>query len=247
METLADRVTAARIERGWDQVELAAHASMHAGKTVSKQTINQIELGRSRQPQLDTIAGLVGALGVTQQWLLTGRGPKHPEDGDRNRVREAPSPQRVSSREIPNGYVRLTVLDGEASGGSGAMNNDFPEVVRELDIAEWQIRSQIGFVPEQGRVHLVTVRGDSMYPDIKNGDVVMADTKRAFFDGDGLYLVNIGGLTFVKRLQMLTDGLHVISTNPKYRSQVIKHDETDTFHIGARVLGVALMRRAEEV
>ena len=27
------------------------------------------------------------------------------------------------------------------------MNQDYPEVVRELDIAEWQVRQQLGFVP----------------------------------------------------------------------------------------------------
>src|SRR5690606_31880788 len=115
-------------------------------------------------------------------------------------------------RETPPGYVRFRVMEGEASGGYGAVNEDFPEVVQEMDVAEWQVRSQIGFVPEKDRVKLVTVRGDSMYPDIKNGDVVMVDTGRNFFEGDGIYLINLNGYTLVKRLQMLSDGLHIIST-----------------------------------
>ena len=87
------------------------------------------------------------------------------------------------------------------------MNQDYPDVVRELDIAEWQVRQQLGFVPEGDRVRLVTVRGDSMYPDIKNGDVVFVDVAKDYFDGDGLYLINLHGLTYVKRLQLLRDGL----------------------------------------
>ncbi len=127
------------------------------------------------------------------------------------------------------------------------MNQDFPEVVRELDIAEWQLRQLIGFVPEADRVRLVTVRGDSMYPDIKNGDVVFVDASKNYFDGDGLYLINLHGLTYVKRLQILRDGLHVISTNPKYLSEVIPASEADQLHVGGKILGLALLRSAHEV
>lgn len=127
------------------------------------------------------------------------------------------------------------------------MNTDFPDVVRELDIAEWQVRQQLGFVPEADRVRLVTVRGDSMYPDIKNGDVVFVDVAKDYFDGDGLYLINLHGLTYVKRLQLLRDGLHVISTNRKYLSEVVPPQEADQLHVGGKILGLALLRSAQEV
>ncbi len=153
----------------------------------------------------------------------------------------------VREPETRPGYVRLEVMEGSASGGDGMVNEDYPEVVRDLEIAEWQLRRQIGFLPAPGRVRLVTVRGDSMYPDIKNGDVVLVDTATAFYDGDGLYLINFHGYTFIKRLQMMLDGMHVLSTNPKYSNQTIAPDEVDQVHFGGRVLGLALMRRAEEV
>ena len=74
-------------------------------------------------------------------------------------------------------------------------------------------------------------------------------TDRAYklFDGDGLYLINLHGQTYVKRLQVLRDGLHVISTNKRYLSEVVPPNEADQLHIGGRVLGLALMRSAEEV
>lgn len=127
------------------------------------------------------------------------------------------------------------------------MNDDFPAAVREMHIAEWQVRTQLGFLPEPGRVQLVTVRGDSMYPDIKHGDVIMVDVLRGFFDGDGIYLINLNGFTLVKRLQMLSDGMHVISTNSKYRSQVVSSKEVDSIHIAGKVLGAALLRKSEEI
>lgn len=230
--TLAQRLIHARTESGYTE---AADAARKAGITPS--ALYQLENGTTKSLRGST-AGKLGRVysGFRVEWLIDGSGPAQ---GD------APIPP-ASSSETPPGYVRFRVMEGEASGGYGTVNEDFPEVVQEMDIAEWQVRSQIGFVPEKDRVKLVTVRGDSMYPDIKNGDVVMVDVCRNFFEGDGIYLINLSGYTLVKRLQMLHDGLHIISTNAKYRSQVIAADEIESIHVAGRVLGAALLRRSEE-
>jgi len=230
--TLAQRLIHARTESGYPE---AADAARKAGITPS--ALYQLENGTTKSLRGST-AGKLGRIysGFRVEWLIDGSGPAQ-VDG--------PIPA-ASYSETPPGYVRFRVMEGEASGGYGAVNEDFPEVVQEMDIAEWQVRSQIGFVPEKDRVKLVTVRGDSMYPDIKNGDVVMVDVCRNFFEGDGIYLINLSGYTLVKRLQMLHDGLHIISTNSKYRSQVIAADEIESIHVAGRVLGAALLRRSEE-
>lgn len=153
----------------------------------------------------------------------------------------------VLSRETVPGYIRFTMMDGQAGGGVGVVNQDYPAVLRELDIAEWQVRSQIGFIPEEGRVQLITVRGDSMFPDIKNGDVVLVDTAYDYFNGDGVYLINLSGYTMIKRLQIMPDGLHIVSTNPKYQTAVVAVGEMDTLHVAGKIVGGALMRRGEEL
>lgn len=231
---LATRLKHARIESGYTE---PAEAARRAGITAS--ALYQLEDGKTKSLSGETAVKLARIYRPFRvEWLIAGDLPE----------RVAESQNTVISRdETPPGYVRLRVMDGEASGGFGAMNQDFPEVVRELDIAEWQLRQQIGFVPEADRVRLVTVRGDSMYPDIKNGDVVFVDTSKNYFDGDGLYLINLHGLTYVKRLQILRDGLHVISTNPKYLSEVIPASEADQLHVGGKILGLALLRSAHEV
>lgn len=230
--SLAQRLTLARTESGFTE---AAEAARKAGVTPS--ALYQLEDGTTKSLSGQTAVKLGRIYPEFRvEWLIDGSGPQRRDD---------PLPP-ASYSETPPGYVRFRVMEGEASGGYGVVNDDFPEVVQEMDVAEWQVRSQIGFVPEKDRVKLVTVRGDSMYPDIKNGDVVMVDIRREFFDGDGIYLINLNGYTLVKRLQMLPDGLHVISTNAKYRSQVIPASDIGSIHVAGRVLGAALMRRAEE-
>lgn len=234
--SLAERLIHARVESGYDKpaevankigISPSALYQLEDGSTKSLSGVTAVKLGRV-YPRFRV------------EWLIDGSTPREHADSARN-------PYRIADGETPPGYVRLHVMEGAASGGYGLVNEDYPDVVRDLEIAEWQLRKQIGFLPAPGRVRLVTVRGDSMYPDIKNGDVVLVDTAESHYDGDGLYLVNIHGHTFIKRLQMLHDGMHVLSTNPKYVSQVIPPGELDAVHVGGRIVGLALMRTAEEV
>lgn len=238
---LKDRLIHAREQSGFSE---PATVAKRVGLTPS--ALYQLESGTTK-----TLSGLTAVkLGRAYpsfrlEWLIEGTGPAKRND---HRLADDPAGYaRGAEPETRPGYVRLHLMDGTASGGDGAVNTDFPEVVRELEVAEWQLRKQIGFLPEPGRIEIITVRGDSMYPDVKNGDVVMVDTATRYFDGDGLYLVNIHGHTFVKRLQLMTDGMHIISTNRRYSSQVIAPDELETLHVGGRIVGLALMRSAEEV
>lgn len=145
----------------------------------------------------------------------------------------------VPARETPPGYVRFQLLEGAAGMGAGVVNQDYPEVIRELDIAEWEVRRKIGFLPAPGRIALITGRGPSMRPRIDHGDVVMVDTSVQAFDGDGVYVINAGGETQVKMLQMRADGLYVVSANPDYPPY---RADPDSIHVGGRVLSVLGLR-----
>ncbi len=96
------------------------------------------------------------------------------------------------------------------------MNEEFPEVIRSMDYAEWDIRQRLGYLPKPGRLKLITGRGPSMAPIINNGDVVMVDTAVDYFDGDAIYVINIGGETQIKGLQRRTDGVYIVSANPLF-------------------------------
>ena len=118
------------------------------------------------------------------------------------------------------GYVRLQLFDGAAGMGAGIVNQDFPEVMQVMEVAEWEVRRKLGFLPKPGRIQIITGRGPSMRPKIEDGDIVWIDTFIDFFDGDDYYLINIGGETQIKMLQKRGDGLYVVSVNtdfPAYR------------------------------
>lgn len=95
---------------------------------------------------------------------------------------------------------RIDLIAAEADMGDGRINEDFPEVIRAVEFPSDYIRSVVGFLPPPGRLVLVTGRGDSMIPVIQPGDSVIVDTGVAKYDGDGLYLINLGNGQQIKRL-----------------------------------------------
>ncbi len=99
--------------------------------------------------------------------------------------------------------------------GEAVENPDYPDVIRAIDFEPGYIRSIVGFVPAPGRLRLITGNGDSMQPVIQPGDAVVVDTGITSFDGDGIYLINMGNGQQIKRL--LDRGvIHVASDNKNY-------------------------------
>ncbi|MDR2941800.1 MAG: helix-turn-helix domain-containing protein [Treponema sp.] len=60
----------------------------------------------------------------------------------------------------------------------------------------------------------LTVEGDSMYPTLDRGDMVVCDS--CGWSGEGIYALRMGGDGFVKRLTKAPGKLVIISDNPKY-------------------------------
>lgn len=126
---------------------------------------------------------------------------------------DVPPAPAVSGPATAPEYVRVLQLEGAGEMGDGAINDDFPEVIRAMDFTPSYIRSVVGFVPPPGRLVLVTGRGDSMIPVIQPGESLIVDTGTAQFDGDGIYLINTGHGQQIKGLQARGDAVYVVSAN----------------------------------
>jgi len=224
MNTIGARVRREREIQGIDRKELAQKTG------IGYSTLAELERGGMQTTT--KLRRIADALRVSQEWLETGK-------GDKNR----PSSHEIAATEQPReGYVRFALLDLNASAGNGEVNAEFTEVLDWVDIAEWLVRSYIGFVPKDDCVRLVTVRGDSMMPNIKHGDVAMVDTRHDYYDDDAVYLIQYDDNTFIKRLQRLPDGLYVISDNKDYLPYKIALNEGG-FHVVGKVLAVLSVKK----
>lgn len=153
----------------------------------------------------------------------------------------------VARSEIRAGYVRFQLMDATGGAGPGMINPEYPEVLREVELAEWQVREELGRVPSPHRVKLLTVRGDSMSPRIRSGDVVFVDIEdHQPYDG-GLFVIVLHGHALVKRLEIRTDGLHIVSLAAPERPDILPPNKMDSLHIAGRVLGAIQLRKSEDL
>jgi len=160
-------------------------------------------------------------------------------------INEAQSRQ-VARFETSEGYLRFQVM-GEGGAGPGMINNERPEVLQEVDLAEWSVRNALGRMVSPARVKLLTVRGNSMAPRIKDGDVVFVDVQdTAIMDG-GIFVFVMHGQAIVKRLDIRSDGFHIVSLAEPGNPDVIDPDQFDAVTIAGRVLGAIQIRSANEV
>ena len=129
--------------------------------------------------------------------------------------------------------IIIDVLNVEASAGNGSLG-DLVEVVKKLHYVPEQFHTYFrGIDPEHIRV--INIRGDSMHPTFNSGDMLFVDIDTCYFDGDGVYVFNYKGATYVKRLQNVGDHLLVISDNPVYREWQINKENYDQFYIQGKV------------
>lgn len=208
MNTLADRLTVAIAAAGITKAELARRVG------ISAPSVNGWFTGKAKFLRGENLLAAAKALNVDQDWLASGRGAMR-----RSVVSEAPSQylslDHVSTTETPSDYVRIRQLDAVAGMGGELVNEDYPEVIRAMDFTPSYIRQIVGFLPQPGRLVLITGRGDSMLPTIQPGDTVVVDTGVDSFDGDGLYLINMGSGQQIKRL-LDRGAVHVASDNRSY-------------------------------
>ncbi len=130
---------------------------------------------------------------------------------------------------------RVDVLEVSASAGNGSPSRDVVEVIRSIEYDPEQAKLIFGSAP-QDMVKLINVRGDSMQGTIEPGDLIFVDQRVNHFDGDGIYVFDFNGDTYVKRLQKVKTDLIVISDNTKYREWTIHPEEAEMLHVSGRVM-----------
>ncbi|WP_218081963.1 S24 family peptidase [Anthocerotibacter panamensis] len=121
----------------------------------------------------------------------------------------------------------------EASAGSGTFVED-EQVEGVLALNREMIRGELHARP--GQLVALYVKGDSMEPVLRAGDVAVIDQGQAHERTDGIYVVRINGSLLIKSLQWLPGGrLKVKSENPAYETYVVNPTQ-DEVHIVGRVV-----------
>lgn len=99
VKTIADRLKEARQELGWNQAQLAAQVG------VAQSTIGNIEAGQRKRPR--ELLSIAKALGVSAEWLETGKGGKTGRDMERPPLKLVVADKQPSVREVVSSLASI--------------------------------------------------------------------------------------------------------------------------------------------
>jgi len=144
---------------------------------LNETAVRDILIGKSRHPRHDTLEKLAGALGCGVGALIGGA-DEAPMDGE---------------------LVFVPTYDVSAAAGEGIVIDREHETGRLAFRHDW-LHGVTSAPPE--RLAVITVRGDSMYPTLADGDAILVDLTQRQPSRDGIYVIRFGDVLLVKRLHI---------------------------------------------
>lgn len=185
---------------------------------VKVQTLKMYEKGSS--PSVEIAAKIAEACAVSLDWLAG-------LDGG------AATSALTTSSSVD--IVQLPRFDAKASAGRGLVPvNEMP--IGEVAFGRDFLRN-LGANPEY--CYILEARGDSMWPTIPDGALLIADASKTEVDDGRIYHFNVMDRALVKRARWSLDGkLYLTSDNiaAGYPSEVFTADRIDELRVGGRVM-----------
>ena len=132
--------------------------------------------------------------------------------------KEAIKPLDITSLE----GLRIVPLYESVSAGFGTTAQDYiidyvPTVIRNDDIAARSIA--------------IKVSGDSMYPKIEDGDIIIVQKQDTVDNGQIAVVLIDSEDALVKKIRISKDGVELISINPEYKPRKFEKEEMNRLKI----------------
>ena len=158
---------------------------------------------------------------ISKSWLLTGEGDMLKEEPHVSEVTEVKSLSNLKSKEVKKDEQMVNLYDFEASAGlRSLLDNNHANVIDSIRIPN---------LPKcDGAIHIV---GDSMYPLLKSGDIVLykempVDMQHLFYGEMYLisYIIEGDAYVVVKYINRSPQGepyVTLVSQNPHHADRDI--------------------------
>lgn len=182
-------------------------------------------------PPLDTLEIMARVGECRLGWLASGEGPMKLDDAHQvteNHLHYA------DAADLEKEYVLVPRYNVKVSAGGGSLVEN-EQIVDHLAFKSVWIRTVMHLNP--ANLLLVSAMGDSMYPTIRQGDMLLVDKGQQEVRDDAIYVLQYDGILVAKRLQKLYDGsVQIKSDNKVYDTQLVPFDRVDRLNVIGRVV-----------
>ena len=214
----------------WKRGMNMREASLAIGRNVSY-LHGFLERGTPKVLSHQDAATLAGVLGCKAGEL---------HHADRPSRRKGAAAKKKHPRGMERGPVPLSAIpevDVEASAGPGALADEFVAERARWFLPEGMICYEGGAAP--GSIRVLRVRGESMEPELSEGDRLLVDTARRVPETGEMFVLWDGAGLVVKRIERVhadggaAPGLRLKSANPEYADYTCLAEDV---HIVGKVL-----------
>ncbi len=239
----------ARVMQGTDITTQQALARVLG---VNRSAITQAK-NRDAIPQ-KWILRLSRVYGLSPDWLEYGRGASRPAAQAANvgsqtlsgyaangLAAASPASQRAATlrpampasplADLPPAVHMVPKVRARLSAGGGSFEVQAMPVGGQPFAHAWLARKGT-----PSAMVLMDVVGDSMEPEIRDGDTVLVDRATEELRFGQVYAVGLEDAVLVKRIMRTPDGLALVSDNPAYSPIRVRGDELEQFRVIGRVV-----------
>ncbi|PRB80512.1 XRE family transcriptional regulator [Pseudomonas sp. MYb185] len=232
--TITDRIEQLLKSRGVQPRKVRSALAKTCG--ISHQAVSQWFTGETGNIKNENLTAIAAEYESTVDWLLTGKGEMHRSKAEKDSESNVIAANFSKARARP-GEIDIPHYDVRAAMGTGqVLPSDYIETIRHVTISLDFMRSQGISCTQPDNLAMITGFGESMNKTFKSGDPLIIDQGIKTVTTDGVYLFSLSGALMVKRLQILPNGVRVLSDNEAYPPYEVTGKDLDNLIIHARVL-----------
>lgn len=179
--------------------------------SVARSTIQRYEKGLITSPKIPVLAAIAQALGVNDRWIMGISDDK-----------------TITNNNVNEDKIPIPVL-GEVAAGLGSYAQD--------NIVGYIFEDR-AFVNENKEYAYLKVVGDSMYPEFKDGDLVMVQCQPTVDSGSYAVVMVDNDLGVVKRIVYGNSFVELQSVNPMYPPRRFEGEDISRIRIFGLVKGM---------
>lgn len=168
-------------------------------------------LSAKKYPRIDSIEKMANYFGIVKSQLI-----------------EKNEPSNISA-VIPSDKIYKIPVFASVSAGFGAYAaEDVVDILPMVIDNPYDVPDMIG----------IQVKGDSMYPKIENGDIIVVRKQESVDSGDVAVLLLDGNEGLVKKVVYGDDWIELHSFNPEYQTRRFEGAEVQRLRVVGKVLKV---------